>query len=228
MAALDEAISTAEGLDETDYSSGSWAVVEAAMTAAIAIRENENSTNEAYLIATDALVDAMTELSPLTCATPVADPAAGAVLIGDTVELTTETDNAHIYFTTDGSTPDEDSNEYAEPIEITGAMTIKAIAMKGAMVSSEVLSAGYTILVAATPTADPAAGEVADNTPVALACGTAGATIRFTLDGSTPDEEDIAYTEPIVITDPVTIKAKAFKTGMTPSSVLSAAYTIAS
>lgn len=78
----------------------------------------------------------------------------------------------------------------------------------------------------ATPVANPAAGAVADNTEVALTCATVGATIRYTLDGSEPTEMSLGYVNEIVITDAVTIKAKAFKTGMTASAVLTAAYTI--
>ena len=40
----------------------------------------------------------------------------------------------------------------------------------------------------ATPTASPAAGEVAANTAVTLATTTKGATIHYTMDGSTPNE----------------------------------------
>lgn len=86
-----------------------------------------------------------------------------------------------------------------------------------------------TVTQAATPTASPAAGEVAANTEVTLATTTAGATIHYTMDGSTPDVSSPVFNadNPIVITAGVTIKAIAVAEGYDPSSVLTAAYTVA-
>jgi len=78
----------------------------------------------------------------------------------------------------------------------------------------------------ATPTADPVAGAVVAGSTVALACATSGAVIRYTLDGSTPGANSTPYDGPILINEALTIKASAFKAGMNPSLVLSAAYTL--
>lgn len=81
----------------------------------------------------------------------------------------------------------------------------------------------------ATPTASPAAGEVASGTKVTLATTTDGATILYTLDGTTPDMSSDVFdpNNPIVITAGVTVKAIAVCEGQDPSSVLTAAYTVA-
>lgn len=79
----------------------------------------------------------------------------------------------------------------------------------------------------ATPTATPAAGEVESGTEVTLATTTAGADIYYTTDGTTPSSASTKYTAKIAITEAVTIKAIAIKSGMTDSEVLSAAYTVA-
>lgn len=81
----------------------------------------------------------------------------------------------------------------------------------------------------ATPTASPAAGAVASGTEVTLATTTDGATILYTLDGSTPDMSSDVFDadKPIVVTAGVTVKAIAVADGHDPSAVLSAAYTIA-
>ena len=78
----------------------------------------------------------------------------------------------------------------------------------------------------ATPTADPAAGAVASGTDVELATTTAGATIHYTVDGSTPTMSSPVYTGAIKVTSGVTIKAIAVKEGMAGSAALSATYTI--
>lgn len=86
-----------------------------------------------------------------------------------------------------------------------------------------------SVTQAATPSASPAAGEVASGTEVALSTTTAGAVIHYTIDGSTPDETSPVFKadNPIVITAGVTIKAIALAEGYDPSAVLTAAYTVA-
>ena len=86
-----------------------------------------------------------------------------------------------------------------------------------------------TVTQVATPTASPAAGEVAANTEVTLATTTNGAVIHYTMDGSTPDVSSPVFNadNPIVITAGVTIKAIAVAEGYDPSAVLTAVYTVA-
>nr|WP_145405093.1 chitobiase/beta-hexosaminidase C-terminal domain-containing protein [Paenibacillus xylanexedens] len=77
---------------------------------------------------------------------PTADSAGGAVAPGTTVKLTSTTDDATIYFTTDGSIPSMDNGTlYSGPIPVTDGMTIRAIAIKPGMEDSQVLSESYTI-----------------------------------------------------------------------------------
>ncbi|MBO7529083.1 MAG: chitobiase/beta-hexosaminidase C-terminal domain-containing protein [Bacteroidales bacterium] len=85
-----------------------------------------------------------------TCVAPTFTPAAGAVLSGTTVAISTTTDGATIYYTM-GANPDDpttSSSVYSTPIEITEATTIKAIAVKDGYNNSSIASASYTI---ATP-----------------------------------------------------------------------------
>lgn len=79
----------------------------------------------------------------------------------------------------------------------------------------------------ATPEATPAGGEVTSGATVALSCATAGATIHYTTDGSVPTESSSTYSTPIAVTEDVTIRAKAFKSGLTASAVLTVDYTVA-
>jgi HK97 family phage major capsid protein len=80
-------------------------------------------------------------------ATPTATPGAGAVASGTEITLASATTGTTIYYTVDGSTPTRNSTKYvgtAKP-SVTGAVTIKAIAVKKGMVDSAVLSAAYTL-----------------------------------------------------------------------------------
>ena len=78
----------------------------------------------------------------------------------------------------------------------------------------------------ATPRALPIAGAYTGAQSVALTCATVGATIYYTVDGSTPDATKTAYNGPIAVAATATIKAIAIKAGLTNSAVLSATYTI--
>ena len=63
------------------------------------------------------------------------------------------------------------------------------------------------------------------STNVTISCATAGATIRYTLDGSDPTESSTPYTGAITVSDDTVIKARAWKSGMNPSVIVGATYT---
>ena len=63
------------------------------------------------------------------------------------------------------------------------------------------------------------------STNVEITCATEGATIRYTLDGTDPTESSTLYNGQIFVDDDATIKARAWKSGMNPSVVVTATYT---
>ena len=78
----------------------------------------------------------------------------------------------------------------------------------------------------ATPTFSVAAGTYNESKSVTLSCTTTGATIRYTLDNSTPTSTSSVYSSAISVAESKTIKAKAFKSGLTDSDLATATYTI--
>ncbi|MBU5444787.1 fibronectin type III domain-containing protein [Paenibacillus sp. MSJ-34] len=95
-------------------------------------------------------------------APPVASPPGGEVEPGTLVTLTTTTDGAVIYYTLDGSTPSNSSTKYTEPIKVTAAMTIKAIAIKDGMIDSEAIMEQYTVQLPAPSAPENVTGVAGD------------------------------------------------------------------
>ncbi|MDD2631800.1 MAG: lamin tail domain-containing protein [Bacteroidales bacterium] len=62
------------------------------------------------------------------------------------VTLTSDTPNAEIYYTTDGSDPDDNATLYTAPIPVTASLTIKAIAYADGFDPSNISTANYEIL----------------------------------------------------------------------------------
>jgi hypothetical protein len=96
-------------------------------------------------------------------AKPTANPAAGEVDYGTTVTLSTTTEGASIYYTTNGTAADKSKRKYTGPVSVTGnpdsTFTIRAIAVKAGMADSAELEAAYTIKM------EPEPGTIDEDVP---------------------------------------------------------------
>jgi len=143
------------------------------------------------------------------------------------VSITSATPGAAIKYTTDGSAPSQSNGlTYTAPIEVSANVTIKAIAFKGGMVNSQVVSNQYIISSpAASPEFTPKGGTYYYDQIVSITSATAGATIKYTLDGSAPSQiNGILYSAPITISQTSTVKAIAYKSGFGDSAITTAEY----
>ena len=77
----------------------------------------------------------------------------------------------------------------------------------------------------ARPVISPSSCRFHPSTNVTITCPDPRATIRYTLDGTDPTDSSPFYRHPITIEDNVTVKARAWKSNLNPSTVASAAYT---
>ncbi len=167
----------------------------------------------------------MNRTSPPRVATPTITPPGGTYLGSVTVAIATTTPGATIHYTIDGSTPTATSPVYTGPISVTQTRTISAIATASGMTDSNVASATYTIQVI-TPTFSVPAGTYNQPQTVTVSTTTGGATIYYTIDGSTPTTASTRYTGPIAVPRTMTIRAMAVAGGMADSAVASVTYTL--
>ncbi|MDT7782142.1 MAG: hypothetical protein QOF58_561 [Pseudonocardiales bacterium] len=85
---------------------------------------------------------------------------------------------------------------------------------------------GSTQAPVATPSFSPPGGAYTSAQTVTITTATAGASIRYTVDGSTPTASSPLYTGPISVPSSRTINAIGIKAGLANSPVGSATYTI--
>ena len=72
----------------------------------------------------------------------------------------------------------------------------------------------------------PAGGLFASGQTVTITHPTAGAEIRYTMDGSDPDESSTLYTAPFLVTSDAVVKARAYAPGYAPGEITDAAFFI--
>ncbi len=155
-------------------------------------------------------------LSPAPCATPVIS----FDYTTSEVSITCATASTTIYYTTDGSDPTSESEEYSVPFTVSGATTIKAIATRTDFPNSQVGS--LVISQVATPTIQNNGSNA-----ISITTATPGATIYYTTNGDTPTTSDSEYTTPLQENvSGVTIKAIAVKENMITSAVGSGTVTL--
>lgn len=138
--------------------------------------------------------------------------------------------DATIRYTTDGTEPTAASTAIVsgKAVQIKRTKTLKAKAFKTGWSPSLTTSETYTVTttgIVATPVFSPAPGTCALGSNLSLICDTADSEIRYTTDGTNPTGISTLYEGPISFTEPVTIKAKAFKSGMASSPVVTGTYT---
>jgi hypothetical protein len=79
-------------------------------------------------------------------AAPTFSPAAGTYFSAQAVTISTTTQPATIYYTTNGTTPTTSSPVYTGPITVSVAETLKAIAVANGSMASPINSAIYLII----------------------------------------------------------------------------------
>lgn len=148
------------------------------------------------------------------------------------VTISCPVSGAIIHYTTDGSAPTSSSPVYSSAISVAGNgtnITIRAFAKKSGNYDSGIVTANYIISYfdVAPPTFDKTnsigycPGEV-----ITLSSNTAGATIKYTTNGTSPGPSNGTVGTTVTINSSLTIRAYAYKAGMNDSTISSMAYTV--
>jgi len=160
-------------------------------------------------------------------AAPTFSPATGTYTASQVVKISDATAGTTIYYTTNGTTPTTSSRKYTSPITVSASSTLKAIAVKTGATNFPLAAAAYTIVpILPAPVFSLAAGTYTKSQNLWINDATAGTTIYYTTNGTTPTTSSTKYTGPIAVTETEKVEAIAVKTGRTNSPIGSALFTI--
>lgn len=127
-----------------------------------------------------------------------------------------------IYYTTDGTEPTQSSSLYSSAITVSQSLTLKAKAWKAGYTPSDTATGVYELK--GNPISVSPGGSNYTNTQSVTLSTTSPGTIRYTTDGTEPTANSTPYGSPISVASSLTLKAKSFQTGWTPSDTATATY----
>ncbi len=167
-------------------------------------------------------------------AVPSVDPASGNYTDSVQVTMSTVEANGAIYYTLDGSTPTTASAKYASPLTLTSTTTVSAISVAPSKTPSQIAKRTYTISATAIdpPYFSPLGGTFDNDVTVTIKSNSAGTTICYTTDGSSPTcnsngcaSPSQTYSSPIIVASSRNVIAIACKNRAASTST-SAVYTM--
>lgn len=159
-------------------------------------------------------------------ASPTFSPSPGIYQTAQDVQILCPIQGTSVYYTTDGTEPNQQSILYNSPIHLPlgSNITIKAKAYLG-NTGSSTTSGGYTVTGSLPDlTIYPPSGTYFFPINISLSCPISDAQIHYTFDGSIPTEDSPLYTGSLPIAFSITLKARAFKAGWNPGPIATAEY----
>lgn len=133
------------------------------------------------------------------------------------ITLAPQKSSNKIYYTLDGSAPSKNSKLYTKKLKFTSLKTLRAVEYTPSGKVAATLKVNVKLRckeVEFTTT------DIADGTCIVkMSCPTEGAEIYYTINGKTPNEKSLKYTEPFMIGHTTKLKAIAVKNGYVDSAV---------
>ena len=121
---------------------------------------------------------------------PQATVGSGTYAVPQTVSFTSQTSDANMYYTLDGTNPTAYSPLFSEPIVVSSTTTIKVLAVKAGMADSDIEIVTYTISTA--PVSTITGISVSPSTATLNKGGTA--TFSAVVAGTNTPSQDVAWT----------------------------------
>ena len=100
----------------------------------------------------------------IQCSAPEYSPAAGEYAATQSVEITSDTVGATIYYTLDGTTPSESSAEYVSAISVPLYTTLKAVAVRDGFLDSDITVGYYSSTTPGTMVTETGADTIVTET----------------------------------------------------------------
>lgn len=210
---------TTDGSEPTESSSAYTGAITLLQSAVVRVKAYKSGYNPSSEV---------TSVYTIQAEPPTISPTNDSFVSEITVNISSGTDGAAIYYTLDGNDPLLSSTLYTGAFTLTRTTTVKAIAVKNGLENSIISQKTFTKTeVVATPTFSPVAGTFTTEQTVTIASTTSGAIIKYTTDGTTPSKTNgSTYSVPITISASTELRAIAYKDGMMDSGIKYGAYTI--
>jgi alpha-tubulin suppressor-like RCC1 family protein len=159
--------------------------------------------------------------------TPVLSVVSGVYHNDQAVVISCSDPQALIYYTTNGGDPSPSDSAIVSggSVLVGTPLTLKARAYAPGAAASNVASATYTFK-AAPPAMSPPGGTYPGPLNVSLTTATEDAEIRYTTDGTDPDQTSVLYSGMIRLSSTTTLKARAFRSGWQASEIAQTTYTL--
>lgn len=135
---------------------------------------------------------------------PEIQPSTGFYESPQSLRITTNSKDATIHYTLDGSLPTASSPTFASPVKIQSPSKVQAIVLRNGVASQATVA---DLKVVVPPAFDPPAGRYAGSVQVAMSTPTSQASIRYTNDSTNPDRSSKTYSSPLTITSNTTFRA---------------------
>lgn len=130
----------------------------------------------------------------------------------NSVIISCQTEDATIYYTTDGTEPTVNSSIYNGSIPLQHNCTIQAVAMCDTLLSSQIAKYNVAWFAVSSITTEYQNGRLT------LRCGTPNAEIHYEVGGTDPTTESPLYTQPIILTDNREVRFVAFAPNLNATS----------
>jgi len=216
-------ISTVAGNGVAGYLGDGGPAIYAETTTAYGIAVDSSGT--LYVADTGNSVIRKVSYASAAPAAPVFTPAGGDYAAPASVTITDATTGATLYYSITTSSSSTGWSQYTGPITVSGSETLQAVAT--ASNGQQTASSASYIFPTATPVISPAGGSYTTVQSVSITDATAGASIYYTLDGTTPSvATSPLYTGPLTLTGAVTVTAVGIAPGSSVSAAASASYTL--